>query len=152
MTKILHIIRSLDDPLIDLLRDDPVRPDIEWAFRVSEHCDIFVLLEACEDTVTPQPGAVVCCAYRNSVPSAVPELMIAPATTPNVAVFYTIWSYRPGSGRRLITEARSWIEQNRAGISQFVTLCPPTEMARVFHLRNGARILRVNADTVNYEY
>lgn len=149
---ILHCIKSRSDPLIDLLKDDPVRPDISWDFRIAEHCEIFVLLESCEDSVMPKPGAVVCCAYRSSVPSDVSELMISPATTPNIAVFYTIWSYKPGSGRRLIAEARSWIEENRSGVNKFVTLSPPTEMARVFHLRNGAKVLRINADTVNYEY
>jgi hypothetical protein len=69
-----------------------------------------------------------------------------------VAVFYTIWSYVPGAGRRLITQARRWIQENRVEIRQFVTLSPPTDMARVFHLRNGAEVHRVNVDTVNYLY
>jgi hypothetical protein len=69
-----------------------------------------------------------------------------------VAVFYTIWSYTAGSGRRLIMSARSWIGMNRSNVQEYVTLSPPTDMARVFHIRNGAEVLRVNADTVNYLY
>ena len=69
-----------------------------------------------------------------------------------MAVFYTIWSYRPGAGRKLIRAAAAWIRKHRPEISEFVTLSPPTEMARTFHLRNGARELRVNGDTVNYLY
>jgi hypothetical protein len=77
--------------------------------------------------------------------------MILPQSA-TVAVFYTIWSYRPGAGRRLIIAARRWIEENRQDIKEFVTLSPPTEMARIFHLRNGAGVFRVNHDTVNYVY
>ena len=71
---------------------------------------------------------------------------------PDVAVFYTIWSYKPGAGRKLISTARLWIGSNRANITKFVTLSPPTEMARVFHLKNGAEVFRINPDTVNYLY
>jgi hypothetical protein len=148
----LHVITRLDDPLLDLIKDDPVRPEIELAFRVSDSSEVFVLLENKPDAVTPTPAAVVCCAYRNMVPATVEELRLTPATTPSTAVFYTIWSYSPGAGRRLIREARSWIETNRQGVGQFVTLSPPTEMARVFHIRNGASVLRINGDTVNYLY
>jgi hypothetical protein len=71
---------------------------------------------------------------------------------PNTAVFYTIWSYKPGAGRRLIVAARSWLLANMSNLDTFVTLSPPTEMARVFHLRNGAGVLSVNEDSVNYIY
>jgi hypothetical protein len=69
-----------------------------------------------------------------------------------VAVFYTIWSYRPGAGRDLILNAVNYIKNNKPNISRFVTLSPPTEMARRFHLKNGAHVFRENAETVNYEY
>jgi len=148
----LHVIKHLEDPLLALVKDDPVRPEIELAFRVSDSSEVFVLLEEQPDAVSPRAAAVVCCAYRNMVPATVEELRLTPATTPSTAVFYTIWSYSPGAGRRLIREARSWIETNRQGVGQFVTLSPPTEMARVFHIRNGASVLRINGDTVNYLY
>jgi hypothetical protein len=148
----LHVIKHLEDPLLALVKDDPVRPEIELSFRVSDSSEVFVLLEEQPDAVSPRAAAVVCCAYRNMVPATVEELRLTPATTPSTAVFYTIWSYSPGAGRRLIREARSWIETNRQGVGQFVTLSPPTEMARVFHIRNGASVLRINGDTVNYLY
>jgi hypothetical protein len=69
-----------------------------------------------------------------------------------VAVFYTIWSYYPGAGRRLIRSAAEWIQKNRTNITEFVTLSPPTDMARIFHLRNGAKEFRINENTVNYLY
>lgn len=143
----LHVIQTLDDPLMSLLKDDPVRPEIPAEFRVSDHSEIFVYFN--DDNT---PGAVVCCAYRNAVPANVAELSLVPATTPSVAVFYTIWSYTSGAGRKLIMSARSWIGMNRNNIQEYVTLSPPTDMARIFHIRNGAEVLRINADTVNYLY
>lgn len=141
----IHVIRDLNDSLLGLIKDDPVRPEIEPQHRVTDYSEIFILNEG-------TPSAVICVAYRNSVPASVEELLVPPATTPSVAVFYTIWSYRAGAGRDMIMAARRWIEENRPTITKFVTLSPPTEMARKFHLKNGASVYRVNADTVNYLY
>lgn len=143
----LHVVQRIDDPLIRLVADDPVRPEIPREFRVGPFSEIFVLSN--EDG---SPAAAVCCAYRAAIPTDVAELALLPVEVPHVAVFYTIWSYQPGAGRRLITQARRWIQMNRSEINQFVTLSPPTDMARVFHLRNGAQIHRVNSDSVNYLY
>jgi hypothetical protein len=143
----LHVIQKIRDPLVRLVADDPVRPDIPVEFRVSDTSEIFVLLS--DDT--GEPTAVVCVAYRDAVPADVYELAQQPQA-PSVAVFYTIWSYQPGAGRRLIVGARGWIEVNRPYITEFVTLSPPTDMARRFHLTNGAEVFRVNPYTVNYLY
>jgi hypothetical protein len=67
-------------------------------------------------------------------------------------VFYTIWSYAAGAGRRLIQEAQREIQREQPEINTYVTLSPKTEMARRFHLKNGAEVFRENADTVNYLY
>jgi len=144
----LHIITTLSDPLLELIRDDPVRPEIPREFRVSESCAVFVLLD--EQYLKPQ--AVVCAAYKDSVPKDVLELAVPNEGTPTVAVFYTIWSYAPGAGRRLIREACANIRATRKNITQYVTLSPPTDMARSFHTRNGADVLSVNSNTVNYIY
>ena len=42
--------------------------------------------------------------------------------------------------------------RNKKTVKRFVTLSPCTEMARKFHLQNGAIELRQNEWTVNYEY
>lgn len=144
---LLRVLEGFDDPLCRLIADDPVRPEIPVEFRVGPFGQVFVL---CADS--GEPEAVVCCAYRESVPGDLVELAHLPQGVPSVAVFYTIWSYRAGAGRRLIAQARRWIESNRGEINQFVTLSPPTEMARLFHLRNGADVFRVNTDSVNYRY
>lgn len=139
----LKIINSCQDPLVDLVRDDPVRPSIPLASRIHDHAEILVLVE------DDKPAAVVCVAYLDAVPTTETELGV---TGDNIAAFYTIWSYQPGAGRRLIRAARIHIAQNRPSITRYVTLSPKTEMARKFHISNGALTLKENETTVNYEY
>lgn len=143
----LHVITELTDPLIRVIQDDPVRPEIPIEFRVSERSNIFVLLDE-----LGEPTASVCAVYKDSVPGSVVELSYPNMMTPHCAVFYTIWSYRAGAGRALIMSAVNWLRHNRKAITQFVTLSPQTDMARIFHLRNGAGVYRVNSDSVNYIY
>jgi len=144
----LYTITSLSDPLLALIKDDPVRPDIPIEFRVSKDCNVYVLL----DDLYSKPQAVVCVARKGVIPHNVIELASMDDLPATVAVFYTIWSYVPGAGRRLIQEAQRSIRVEYKDIKTFVTLSPPTEMARTFHLRNGAGVLSVNLDTVNYVY
>lgn len=139
----LHIITSLTDPWIHLLKDDPVRPSIPTQSRIHDHAEIFLLLNDSE------PQAMTCVAYLSEVPMTESELG---TVGDRIAAFYTIWSYHPGAGRSLIIEAQQWIKMNRPTVERFVTLSPKTEMARKFHLKNGAHTLRDNPDTVNYEY
>jgi hypothetical protein len=141
----LHIITDLNDPLLDLVKDDPVRPEIPSAARVvQDRAEIFVLVN------DHGSGAVTCVRYTNQVPKNVPELDDNLEAT--VAVFYTIWSYQPGCGQRLIRAAQQHILTHRPNITRFVTLSPKTEMARKFHHRNGAATLRENETSINYEY
>ena len=44
------------------------------------------------------------------------------------------------------------LSSSESGIKRVVTLSPKTEMARRFHLRNGAREVGVNVVTANFEY
>jgi len=141
----LYIIKKLSDPLIGYIKDDPVRPEIPLDFRISDNTEILVLLK------DDRPSAIVCVAYRDFVPQDTVELMFEP-TDASVAVFYTIWSYDPGAGRDLIRTARKELPIRYPNIKKFVTLSPQTEMARRFHLKNGANVLRDNATSVNYEY
>lgn len=145
----LHRIKDASDPLIQLIRDDPVRPDIPISFRLGENRSIYVLLS---DDDYALPLAVVCVCHKDQVPKSVDELMSENVSDVDVAVFYTIWSYKPGAGRKLITEACAFIRANNPDIKKYVTLSPPTEMAKIFHLRNGAQVLNVNDNTVNYKY
>ena len=140
----LLAINDINDPLLNLINDDPVRPEILLSDRVGNDKEVLVLMS------DNKPGAVVCVSYQDSVPESVDGLISSPDAT--VAVFYTIWSYLPGAGRDMIFRARDHVQQTRPAVTRFVTLSPPTEMAKRFHLKNGAVVFRTNADTVNYEY
>lgn len=140
----LHIIKNTTDPLIRLIADDPVRPEIKAELRVGNGKEIIVLLEDSE------PQAVICVSYQDFVPKTTAEL--CGLNAPTVAVFYTIWSYKPGAGKTLIFKAKNYIKSHKPTISRYVTLSPKTDMARNFHLKNGARVLQVNEMSVNYEY
>jgi hypothetical protein len=144
----LYVINRIDDPLCRVIADDPVRPELPIEFRVNSQAEIFLLCDDLKQT----PAAAVCVAYRSWIPPDLHGLSQLPDGEASVAVFYTIWSYRAGDGRRLITLARDHISQSRPQITRYVTLSPPTEMARIFHLRNGAEVFRVNSDSVNYLY
>lgn len=145
-TTMLKIIKSLHDPLIDLVKDDPVRPEIPADWRVGLNREILTLVDEQNN-----PLAVVCVAFCDAIPSSVEELLVE-AIKPNTAIFYTIWSYANGGGRSLIGEAQQYIKDTYNHITRFVTLSPTTELARRFHTKNGAKVLRQNPDTVNYEY
>lgn len=140
----LHIINNIYDPLISVIEDDPIRPEIPAHERVSSNKEIIVLIE--DDT----PSAAVCISYQNSVPKNTNELV--GGDNPHVAVFYTIWSYKKDAGKRLFFAAKEYIKEHRSTISRFITLSPQTDMARKFHTNNGAIELRVNEESVNYEY
>jgi hypothetical protein len=140
----LHIITDLNDPLIELVKDDPVRPAIPLVTRVHKHAEIFVLLSA-----SREPEAVTCVAYLADVPTTETELG---KLGDQVAAFYTIWSYTAGAGRTLIQQAQQHLKKEKTSIKRFVTLSPKTEMAKRFHMKNGALTLQENTDTVNYEY
>lgn len=143
----LHIINDIRDNLLDLIKDDPVRPELPADFRVNQNSRIFVL----KDDQTDQPLAVTCVKFLETIPESVEDLTTAVVNT-NTAVFYTIWSYAAGAGRTLIEQAQQQIKQDQPEVNTFVTLSPKTEMARRFHLKNGAEIYRENPETVNYLY
>jgi hypothetical protein len=142
----LHIINNLEDNLLKLIKDDPVRPEIPAEDRVNENSRIFVL----EDD-NGEPLAVTCVKFLADIPQSVDDLAKAVVNT-NTAVFYTIWSYAAGAGRQLIEEAQARIKEEKPEVETFVTLSPKTEMAKRFHHKNGATTFRENADTVNYLY
>ena len=142
----LYLIKSFTDSVMGMLSEDPVRPHIPHVDRVGDNKDIFVLRDA-EDKVK----AITCVSYQTEIPTKETELFQI-SSEPVVAIFYTIWSYAPGAGRTLIFDAVKHIKENKPEIQRYVTLSPKTEMARRFHLRNGAVVFRENEDTVNYEY
>ena len=140
----LTCITQVNDPLLAHLKDDPVRPEIPAEFRVAVNRFVLALVE-------DQVRAMVCVSLQNTVPTAVEDLG-STDTDVDTAIFYTIWSYAPGAGTELLLSAVDDIRKQYPEIKRFVTLSPKTEMARRFHIKNGAVVFRENTDTVNYEY
>jgi hypothetical protein len=143
----LTFIRDITSPLLEFIKDDPVRPEISTEFRVSGTR----FVSSITDDETNQPRAMVCVSLQDFVPSSVDELM-QESTSPKAAIFYTIWSYVPGAAAELLNRTVEQIKAQYPEVERFVTLSPKTPMARRFHLKNGAEIFRENESTINYEY
>ena len=140
----LHFIRDISDPLLNLIKDDPVRPNIFQIERILGNKEVVALLQ---DDI---PLAVICISYQDFIPKTEDELISS--DYPTVAIFYTIWSYKPGAGKRLLFKIKNYIKENKPEIKRLITLSPQTFTAGRFHTSNGAKILRVNDNSVNYEY
>ena len=123
--------------------DDPVRPHINDDFRTSNGREVYVL--ETDDKI----DAVICVAYTAEVPTNESDLQFV---GDNCAVFYTVWSYSRGAGREIVNQASSYIKETRPEINRFVTLSPLTDMAKRFHLRNGAKFIARHMDCQNFEY
>ena len=145
------MLREIQDDELQLLDDDPVRPTIS----IEEKLDggkVFVLES------DGMIDSVICVKFTNDVPITDNELLayskkiIEENLVSSIAIFYTLWSYKKGSGRAIVFETRDWIKENMPEIKRFVTLSPLTEVARRFHTRNGATELQVNSETQNFEY
>jgi hypothetical protein len=142
----LQKINKIDDWIKEIVKDDPVRPEIPVDHRINEEAEIYALWN---DT---ELGAVTCICYTEGIPGSVEEMYSLCSPFMDTVVFYTIWSYTPGSGRQLIVSASESILKEYPSIQNIVTLSPKTEMAERFHLKNGAWRYRENSETINYAY
>ena len=141
----LFHLKDQNDPLTRVIKDDPVRPHIPLSQRINETAEILIL-RAGEEIL-----AATCLQWLKEIPESEEDLQ-AMDKTKDVAVFYTIWSYSPGAGATLLKKAAEWILGEYKDVKNIVTLSPQTEMARRFHLKNGASIHRENPTSVNYKY
>lgn len=141
----LYHLRSQADPLTRVIKDDPVRPHIPLEQRIND-CAEILILKAGEEVL-----AATCMQWLSDIPADEQDL-VAMGKDKNVAVFYTIWSYSPGAGAALLQRAAAWLLKDYPAINSIVTLSPPTEMARKFHLKNGAVVHKTNETSVNYKY
>ena len=119
------------------IKDDPVRK-VSYAFRTSQGRCIYTI-----------PGkAVVCIANTFKCPIDMQQLDIySLPEAEEFTIFYTVWSYEKGYGRLILNELLQLLQTKR-----YVTLSPKTEMAKNFHLRNGAKLLADNETSYNFEY
>mgnify|MGYP001494427627 CR=1 FL=1 len=136
--------------------EDPVRPELDNIFRRSYGRKIFGVKYKSEI------HAVMCFAYTNRVPRNVDELdkfshdaFLQSAQRDQkvgqIAIAYTVWSKKKGGGKLIVKEVFKKIKKSNH-LNRLVTLSPLTEMARNFHLKNGAFELQVNKETQNFEY
>lgn len=141
----LYHLRSTDDPLTKVIKDDPVRPHIPLEQRINDAAEVLIL-KAGEEVL-----AATCMQWLKDIPEDERDLIEIPHEK-DVAVFYSIWSYSPGAGQSLIKQAAEWLLKDFPEVKAIVTLSPQTELAKRFHLKNGASIHRTNESSVNYKY
>lgn len=132
-------------PYID---DDSVRPELSMEFRTSNGREVYSYI------YEGKISSVVCVAYTTKVPVTIEELDIDSCDPEEAtcAIFYTIWSYKKGFGRSLITDGISALQEKYPNLKRFVTLSPKTEIAYKFHTKNGAKHISNNQESDNYEY
>ena len=127
--------------------DDPVRPELNNEFRVSNGRKIFGL------KYNNEIEGVVCIAFTNELPATVKELdlMSVNENDSQIAIAYTLWSLKKGAGKKIMKELLKYMkEQNN--IDSIMTLSPLTPMATHYHIRNGAKLIKINPTTQNFEY
>ena len=136
--------------------DDPVRPELDIEFRRSYGRKIFGVKykkEIC---------AIMCFGFTDDVPKTVKELDLMTRDAylksahrdqniGKIAIAYTIWSKKRGGGKLIVKEIFKMIKKSNH-LTRLITLSPLTDMARNFHLKNGAVELQVNENTQNFEY
>ena len=135
---------------------DPVRPELDNEFRTSYGRKIYGV------KYKNEIHAVMCFAFTNQIPKTVYELDLfsrdaflqSAARDQNVgkiAIAYTVWSNKKGGGKLIVKEVFKMIKKSNH-LNRLITLSPLTEMARSFHLKNGAHEIQVNDETQNFEY
>ena len=80
------------------------------------------------------------------VPSATRDQKVG-----KIAIAYTVWSNKKGGGKLIVKEVFRMVKKTYH-LNRLITLSPLTDMARQFHLHNGAFEIGVNEDTQNFEY
>jgi len=138
------------------IKEDPVRPELDIKFRRSYGRKIFGV------KYNNQLCAIICFGFTNKVPKTINELDLftkdaylesaqRDQNIGKIAIAYTVWSKKKGGGKLIVKEIFKMIKKSNH-LNRLVTLSPLTEMARNFHLKNGAKELQVNKTTQNFEY
>ena len=127
--------------------DDPVRPELDNEFRISNGRKIFGL------KYNNEIEGVVCIAFTNELPATVKELdlMSVSEKDSQIAIAYTLWSLKKGAGKKIMKELLKYIKQQN-NIYSIMTLSPLTPVATHYHIRNGAKLIKINPTTQNFQY
>ena len=147
----MSLVKISSNYWMDLFKDDPVRPNLNPKFRLTENRVNFLLTQD-----FTKPCAIICVAFTKDIPKTEKQLEMYSINKLSVnydkAIFYTIWSYSKGSGKDILFNTVFWLKKNKPEIKRYITMSPKTKMARNFHLKNGAYELKSNKETVNFEY
>ena len=127
--------------------DDPVRPELNNEFRISRGRKIFGL------KYNNEIEGVVCIAFTNELPATVKELdlMSVNEKDSQIAIAYTLWSLKKGAGKKIMKELLKYMKEHN-NIDSIMTLSPLTPVATHYHIRNGAKLIKINPTTQNFEY
>jgi hypothetical protein len=127
--------------------DDPVRPELDNNFRTSRGRKIFGL------KYKDEIEGVVCIAFTNELPATVKELdlMSVNEKKSQIAIAYTLWSLKKGAGKKIMKELLKYMKRQN-NIDSIMTLSPLTPVATHYHIRNGAKLIKINPTTQNFEY
>ena len=96
---------------------------------------------------------MVCIAFTNELPATVKELdlMSVDEKDSQIAIAYTLWSLKKGAGKKIMKELLKYMKEHN-NIDSIMTLSPLTPMATHYHIRNGAKLIKINPTTQNFEY
>jgi len=127
--------------------DDPIRPELDNTFRITKGRKIFGL------KYKDEIEGVVCLAFMNELPTTVKELdlMSVNEEDSQIAVAYTLWSLKKGAGKKIMKELLKYMKKQN-NIDSIMTLSPLTPMATHYHIRNGAKLVKINPTTQNFQY
>jgi len=127
--------------------DDPVRPELDNNFRTTKGRKIFGL------KYKDEIEGVVCLAFTNELPATVKELDLMSVEEKNsqIAVAYTLWSLKKGAGGKIMKELLKLMKKQN-NIDSIMTLSPLTPVATHYHIRNGAKLKKINPTTQNFQY
>jgi len=127
--------------------DDPIRPELSNQFRISEGRKIFGL------KFNDEIEGVVCVAFTNDIPTTIKELdlMSTNEKDSKIAVAYTLWSFKKGAGKKIMNELLKYMKENNH-LDSIITLSPLTPMATHYHIRNGAKLIKINPTSQNFQY
>ena len=127
--------------------DDPIRPELSNDFRTSSGRKIFGL------KYDGDIEGVVCVAFTSDIPETVKELelMSTSKEKAKIAVAYTLWSLKKGAGKKIMKELLKHLKEQNS-LDSVMTLSPLTPMATHYHIRNGAKLVKINPTTQNFEY
>ena len=127
--------------------DDPVRPELDNEFRTSKGRKIFGLKY--KDDIE----GIACFAFTNEIPATIKEmdLMSVKENEASIPIAYTVWSFKKGAGKKIMKELQKYIK-SKDQFESIVTLSPLTPVATHYHIRNGARLIKINPTTQNFEY